>query len=252
MTEPDRLHFSDLKLIGTSPLHYKTRPKKRTRSLSVGSGLHAMLFDTARVVCYEGIRRGKKWESFAEEHQDALLMIESEYHPIKGMASAIRRHTVAMRLLEGEREQTIQWRMAGFDCEGTPDVFKVNEYDAEDSLVELKTTASSDPRRFIRDTWKYHYPAQLAWYRQGLLESKRANPQHHYIVAVESSAPYPVTVFRVTEQAIERGERTWRLWLERLKVCRESDYWPAYTESIVDIDAEDDGPFEITSGGNPL
>jgi hypothetical protein len=49
-------------------------------------------------------------------------------------------------------------------------------------------------------------------------------------------------VFRLTDNAIDLGERACRAWLERLLVCEDSDAWPAYTDAVVPFDiAEDDG-----------
>jgi hypothetical protein len=86
----------------------------------------------------------------------------------------------------------------------------------------------------------YGYHSQLAWYRRALIESRFGTPASLWIVAAESAPPYPVTVFRLTEQAIEQGERACRSWLELLKVCEESDSWPAYTDAVVPFDVPDD------------
>ncbi|HYF25325.1 MAG TPA: hypothetical protein VD931_06265, partial [Baekduia sp.] len=45
---------------------------------------------------------------------------------------------------------------------------------------------------------------------------------------------------RLTSRALEQGERLWRLWFERFQVCEQSGYWPAYAESVVDLDVPDD------------
>jgi hypothetical protein len=78
-----------------------------------------------------------------------------------------------------------------------------------------------------------------AWYRRALIECGFGTPASYWIVAVESAPPYPVTVFRLTDNAIEQGERACRAWLERLLVCESADCWPTYTEAAVPFDIAD-------------
>ena len=66
------------------------------------------------------------------------------------------------------------------------------------------------------------------------------------LLAVESTAPYVVTVFRVTERALEQGRRTYRLWFERLMACEEADEWPGYVQSVVPLDVPESD--EVTFG----
>jgi hypothetical protein len=60
-----------------------------------------------------------------------------------------------------------------------------------------------------------------------------------YIVAVESSAPYPVTVIRVTDKMRNKGARQCRMWFEQLLVCERSGHFPGYVEADVDWDDDD-------------
>ncbi len=76
--------------------------------------------------------------------------------------------------------------------------------------------------------------------RERFMEGARANgytADELYIIGVESSAPYPVTVLKLTDDMIELGRKTYRLWLEKLRVCLDSDVWPGYTRTIVDFAA---------------
>ena len=118
-----------------------------------------------------------------------------------------------------------------------------------ENLVELKTGKSAHPERFVSAGKFYGYHAQLAWYRRAMIESGVGTPASLWIVAAESAPPYPVTVFRLTEQAIELGERACRAWLENLLVCEANDSWPAYTDAVVPFDVEDYGSVTLTIDG---
>jgi hypothetical protein len=54
-------------------------------------------------------------------------------------------------------------------------------------------------------------------------------------------------VFKLTEQAVDMGRRLYRLWLEQLAGCIESNQWPGYAQSVVDFDVApvDEEPFVL-------
>ncbi|HEY3495953.1 MAG TPA: PD-(D/E)XK nuclease-like domain-containing protein [Polyangiaceae bacterium] len=230
------LHFSQLKAIARSPLHYKhglSVPLRDTKSLRMGRAVDAILFGTCGVVDYKGQRRGKEWEAFAQANAGSICLNATEAAQVRGMAKALEQHSDAMYLLSGTRQRTIRWKIAGRECEGTPDSFRPAE------LADLKTCESAQPARFPWKARQYGWTAQVCWYREGLEQAGLAAPSVLCLVAVESKPPHPVTVFELTERAIDEGTRTWRLWFERLRACEESNEWPAYAASRVPFDAAD-------------
>lgn len=244
------VHFSDLKRMSQSPLHYAywlERERAETKALRLGSAVDALLFGTCGVVGFDGQRRGKEWAAFAQANAGAICLNKTENELVRGMADAIERHGEAHELLSGERQKLIEWKLAGRDCAGTPDAF------TDGRIVELKTCRTSHPDRFPWDARRLGYNAQLDWYAEGLLQSGRQRPSTAYIVAVESTAPHPVTVFVLTDRALDQGARSWRLWFERLRACEESDAWPAYTESAVLFDVpEEEGSASLLIGGEEV
>lgn len=248
----DPIHFSQLKAMGQSALHYKHRLENamaETKALRLGRAVDALLFGTCGVVGFDGQRRGKEWAAFAQANAAAICLNKTEHDQVMGMAGAIERHGEAMALLStGERQKLIEWQFSGRACAGTPDVF------TDGRIVELKTCRSSDPRRFVWDARRLGHHAQLSWYMEGLLQSGRARPHTAFIVAVESLAPHPVTVFVLTDRALDQGMRAWRIWFEQLRVCEESDAWPPYVEQAVpfDLPEEEEGGTKLVIGGEEV
>lgn len=241
--EPVR--FSRLKLMGKSPAHYITGNGEETGPMRKGSALHAFLLgQTEKIAVYrDGVRNPKsaKWIEFRAEHAGKHLLIPSEFETADKMRQSVERHDRAMELLAGTRETRITWTLAGRACAGTPDVVQLRA-DGSKVLVELKTAQSSAPDLFRWQARKLAYHAQVAWYARGLemaLAYKPGPVVEQYIVAVESSAPYPVTVFRVTDALRTAGERQARCWLEQLLVCERTGTWPGYVDCDVDMDEED-------------
>jgi hypothetical protein len=247
------VRFSNLKCMGASPEHYLQAIQGgfvATPSMQLGSAVDALVYATQPVVAYPGpVRRGKAYDAFLLEHDHAIVLTAKDLALAHGMARGIERNPKAVLVRDGQRQRTIEWKINGRACRGTPDVFTLR------TVSDLKTTQCSDPDRFRWHARKYAYHAQLAWYRNGLVLSELASPEEAFIVAVESKRPHTTTVFRLTERALEIGNRTWRLWWERLMVCEDSEHFPGYREGIVDLDIDEyDGAdgFELTMGGEAL
>jgi hypothetical protein len=244
------LHFSQLKSMAQSPMHYQhalSVRREETRQMRLGSALDAGVFGTRNVVVYPGDRRGKAWKEFEAAHPGDIIITAKEEPQVAGMARALLSRPDALELLRGERQKTLDWTLAGRACQGTPDAF------TPDRIADLKSCESSSPERFPYKARRFGWIAQLAWYVEGLVQSGHARPAKSYLVAVESTAPHPVTVFELTERALEQGTRTWRLWFERLRACEESNAWPAYAESFVPLDVpEENDSFSLTIGGEEM
>ncbi|TAK10607.1 MAG: hypothetical protein EPO32_14855 [Anaerolineae bacterium] len=235
------LHFSQLKHINRSPAHYRyalDNLRDDTVSLRLGRAVHSALLGGDPIVRWEGAsRRGKAYEAWRGiQDPNAIILIDSEVYRIEGMTEAIRKNRHAMPLLEGSRELNLSWTWLGRDCAGRIDVV------GERALrtVELKTARSAEPGQFVRDALRFGYHAQLAWYNQGVIESGLGAPEESYVVAVESTPPYPVSVLRLTDRALDMGQRVLRVWMERLLTCEAVNHWPEYFDMVVPFDVPDD------------
>lgn len=237
------LHFSRLKLIARSAAHYQGATVEETYAMERGTAVHKMLLTKARVIGYPGkVRNGKEWDKFEADNADATILTGKEFGKAQAMAEAVRRCPEAMRVLEGRQETQIGWKFGERECEGTPDVVEV------DYVTELKATRCSEPGKFAWQARSMAYHAQLAWYLDG--ETWRRSKEHHsdppptraYCVAVESTAPFPVTVFELTERMLDEGRRLYRLWFERLLTYEAADQWPPYAQGVVALDVPDDEP----------
>lgn len=244
MNTNDPVRFSRLKLLGKSPAHYACPPAE-TGAMRKGSALHAYLLGQKhRVALYEGGRRDertKAYQEFLAEHPGQLIVIPSEMVHIDGMRKSLESHARAMGLLDGIQEQTITWYLGDRACQGTPDVVHLRR-DGTKTLVELKTCNTAAPGLFRWHAKNLAYHAQVAWYADGLDRTMAYAPgpvTEVFVVAVESTPPYPVTVFRACESILAKGRRQWRLWFETLRVCEQSGRFPGYVESDVDWEDEE-------------
>lgn len=231
------VRFSDLNYMALSPAHYRAHissPAEETDAMRVGSAVHGLVLGSGRpiAVWYGGRRQGKAWDEFCLEHTDDLILTSKQYDLATAMAGSVMACPEAAGLFEGRRECRAEWELAGFHCAGTPDVA------GEGFITDLKTTCDANPERFIRDAMRRFYHVQLAWYLDGLNWAATRRGEHDevhsaFLVAVESKPPHVVTVFELGHDALDLGRRIHRQWLERLRVCIDSDEWPGYVQCRV-------------------
>lgn len=231
------VRFSHLKAYGRSPmhgLHARIGENIQTYAMQRGTAVHALCFGNRRVIGYPGaVRRGKEYDAFVAENPDAEILTASEFEKSKRMADAIMSNPLAAPLLAGINETTLKAKWMGMDCRATPDVRGL------DYLTELKTSATSEPNKFLWQALRMHYPAQM-WFQKIIAELNGYTADRLYIVACESAEPYPVTVFEIQPRACDIAARELVLWMERLKACEQSKQFPPYCQSIVPLDVPED------------
>lgn len=237
----DPVHFSTLKRIAQSPMHYRyalAHPPSDTPSFRFGRLVHGLVLGGHEPLVYDGDRRGKAWADFKAAHEGADIVTADEMARARAAADAVLSHREAARLLDGcETEVAIDWQIGERACAGRVDALHPSR------VVELKTASTADPERLMRAARHYGYHAQLSWYAHGAgLVAPEA-----YIIAVESAAPHAVSVLRLTPRTLDEGARIWRLWIERLLACEAADEWPGYAQTVLDWDtdgADDDLIFD--------
>lgn len=229
------VRFSHLRAYGRSPLHgwhARTQPEtKPTAAMELGSAVDALLFKHKRVVAYPGAtRRGKEYDAFVAANEDALILTGTDFAKAQRMADAVASCKMAEPWLKGAYQQTILFDWNGMPCRATPDV------KGDGFLTELKTSASSDPAKFAWHALRMSYHAQMRMQNLACQDSAL----DHFIVCCESNEPYPVTVFRFEQRALDAGEKLLVLWSETLKNCEASQHFPPYSSTICPIDVPDE------------
>lgn len=235
----ERVHFSELKKIGTSPAHYlhtatQPRTSKGSAAMVFGTLVHAIVLG-ADFAVYEGERRGNAWRDFADENVSRLIVTRKEYDRALPCAEAVIRHPIASQFIRGRREVYLEWEWCGRACAGQLDVL------APWFITDLKITASASPGWFRYQAIKMGWHVQGRWYQIGA-EQNGHEPREVYIIACESKPPHAVTVFRLPPETLQEGERIARSWMETLLVCEDADSWPEYAQCVVDLEVNEAGP----------
>ena len=242
MIDPRSLpcRYSALKQFAVSPLHYWHAMQgdyAESRSMKLGSGAHAMLFEQPFKV-FEGHRRGKAWDQYKDEHAGALILTSTEAAEARAMCDALRGNALAMSVLFApgvQHERRIDWCWNGRAFRSTPDAFGPRH------LADLKCLRSAHPDEVAKQSRKMQYHAQAALYRKALREAGLSTVEDCYLVVVENAKPHPVTVLRFTPMALEQGERSLVFWDEQRRACEDANEYPGYVQSVVDLDLPGDG-----------
>lgn len=236
------LRWSDLKHILVSPAHFKYRRERgvpETSYMRVGAlADHLVMPGKRQFALYDGVRRGLEWTRFRADNPTHTILNKREWSEASAIAGSILGNSKAMEVLTGTKQGTFHWNIGDEPCIGTPDVV------GDGFISDLKVTADASPNRFARHAMRMLWPAQLAWYSNGL-RLKGLDVKEHYIVAVESKPPYLVQPYLLSDLSMEWGDRKWREAFERYRYCTENDYWPGYADGIasLDVPVETEGTF---------
>jgi len=244
----DRVNWSTLKHILTSPKHYRywlANPRPDSEALLVGRATHCAVYepdefgaryvvaprfnracndDTARAKGYDGGKQAAaEWDA---SHTGAEVIEADAMKRIVGMRDALMADPVSGPMLRGGRKEfRIEWtdHETGIECRGRVDHVR-------GGLRDLKTTRSL--LSFECDVARLMYHAQLAWYLDGLKLAGIDATDAPCLIAVENEPPFDVQVLTFTEEDLDAGRRLYRDALDTLAVCRRLDHWPGVARGV--------------------
>ena len=172
---------------------------------------------------WQGERRaGKEWETFRAANSARTILKVDEYQRCLGMRDAVRAHPAAGPAIQyGQAEVSIAW-----DDPETGRACKARLDFVGGSIIDIKTTADIDPRRFAASALRYGYVHQLAWYRWGLETVTGVTSYPCQIIAVESDAPHDVALYTLDELDLAAALDEVKEIVRRYVECEESGSWP--------------------------
>ena len=270
----DPVNWSTLKHIRTSPKHYRhalTHPRKDTDALLLGRLVHCAVYEPEQVgkryIKEPRLHRGMKDETAfargyeggretAEQFDAMCTTLDVVPAEIWARAHACRDAILAdpfgaAFVTGGYSEQRIEWvdEQTGIECRGRVD--HVNG-----RLSDLKTAQTVDPRMFGSAAARYGYHAQMAWYLDGLEANGISMQVPPALVTVESSEPYDVVVYELSDADLDAGRRIYGECLDTLALCRMTGQWPGVSGGHVrtlELPAwAAPEPEGLTIGGDPL
>lgn len=232
-------------LIQKSPAHFRwvmDHPPEQKQVFDVGSAAHRLVLGVGQPievieVEVEATRDGRKQRIIADNHMFRLVqeaedrarkagkipLLPAEFQAVQDMADKLSEHTLAMELLsEGQPEVTAYahdqdcnvWMRGRFDFLGP-------------TVLDYKTSTTSEPDAFLRKAIDLGYDFQAAWYID-LLTLCGFDLRGWAFLVQEKTPPFVVTVIVPPPDFIERGRRLKRRALEMFRDCTEAGKWPGY------------------------
>lgn len=242
---------SELKKLMKSPMHYKhwkDNQEEDTPSLLFGRASHKYVLETydfynefaVAPICDRRTKEGKAiWEKFLQESAGKEVITQEQFEQIDAMRNAAYATPFVSKLLSGEKELSF-WGVdeeTGLVIKCRPDC--LTEWAGKHILIDYKTSQDVENMKFYRDSIKFGYDLQLAYYRDIL----KQNTGHDYmvvIIAQEKTAPYVTNVFQLSERYLDNGVELYKEMLKVYKECSESGNWYGYMRDGISILGEPD------------
>jgi hypothetical protein len=235
------VNISSLCWIAKSPKHYKCRPRKSTKAMSLGTAAHAATLEPERFQTdfaawsdrssngNMAARRGAAWEAFCALHSGQTIITQDEYVDALEIANAVRRDELCAEVLAtGQPEVALVWvhEGTGILCKGRVDWLDIDGGRA--LFADLKTAADIEPGPFLNKAAKLHYHTRMAWYHDAIKQLSGMGEDdtlETLILAVESGKPHDAACYWMPEEALDAGRAEYEDWMSRLKSAQAFDNW---------------------------
>lgn len=237
----------------------RTHPRPDTPAFRLGRLVHCAILEPMRlmkdfVVNPYADFRSKAAQTWKTDQEAAgkTVITDAQFRAAEDMQRAVWNHPLAKRhVMEGEPEATFTWTdsRTGLPAKGRIDLLN-------GAIVDLKSAPQVGREAFGRDAARYHYPARLAYYRDGIA-AVTGQELPVVLVAIQKQAPFDVGVYYLKEEQIESGRKLYERLMDEYRMCADSGVWPGVCESEelpLELPAWSTEVFadDITLDGEPL
>ena len=237
---------SELKKIAKSPAHYKyckENPTEDTPALLFGRAAHKYVLETydfynefaVAPVCDRRTKEGKEiWNKFVADSEGKDVITQEQFEQIDAMRNAAYATPFVSKLLSGDKELSFWGKDedTGLVIKCRPDC--LTEWNGKHILIDYKTAQDVENMKFYRDSIKFGYDLQLAYYKD-ILEQNTGKDYMVVIIAQEKTAPYVTNVFQLSNDYLENGREVYKEMLKIYKECTETDNWYGYMKDGISI-----------------
>lgn len=238
-------------LLTKSPLHaWHEHPRlggvarTSTKAMAAGSLVDILLLGGISRV--EVLDFGNYTTKVAREAKEAAIEAGKIPALTKELAAAfkvrdsIRENLKALGIeLSGRSQVAIEWEESSVHgdvlCRGKMDHVIFDQ----GKVYDLKIVNSAHPDAIKRKVLDFGYHVQRAAYVSAVskLRPDLAGRVDFVLLFVEGEPPYASTPVRLAGTFRELGERQWERACATWELCRSTDVWPGYADSVVGIDA---------------
>ena len=217
------LSYSSLKEFAKSPRHYISylnKERKSTPAMEFGSLVHCLLLQPEEFALNYMIapnldRRTKdgkaEYEKFLEASNGKTVVSADDYNNAYDLVANAKENQVISDAVMGCKSFESEWRA---EIGGLP-VRGFFDGEADDYILEVKTSNDAEPRTLINDFYKRMYHVQAGLYN--LVSEKPIK----YII-LETTAPYNSYIAMATDKYVSAGRKRALDLIEGFKYCMEN------------------------------
>lgn len=149
---------------------------------------------------------------------------ETMMGPIEAMRDAVFDHPIAAELFTGHQpEVSLFWEQDGVGMKARVDAL----HQSRGIMADLKTVRSARPNDFRKQISGLGYYIQGTHYRNGG-KAVTGFEMDWYFVAAQKTEPYTVSVHKLSQAALDHGQRRIEYAIRRYKQTQETG-WTGYT-----------------------
>lgn len=212
--------------------HAQLHSVEPTTSMAFGTLVHMMLLEQERfadeVVVYDGVKRGKDWESFSLANEKNTIVSRDLFNSLVSVEKSVSANNTALSLLSGsgKNELTLTWDDPIYgSAKARFDRWK------DDTIIDIKTCA--DLSTFNAQFVRMGYDVQFGWYREGAEKALGKKHAKAIVIAIENKEPFDVAVFAVPESAIQKGREDAIRIASDFNSCKDAGVYPgAFADAL--------------------
>lgn len=210
-----------------SVYHYLNRKPFESKSMAFGTAVHTALlepdnFNKEYYVLHNIDRRtkaGKEQFAAAEKlAKNKIMLPGQDKERIDAINKNFKKSTLAQYYSKGQIELSHYGEFQGANVRIRPDVLNRHK----DFIADVKTCQDNSPKAFKNDVYKYSYHLQAAFYMD-MLEIN-----HFRFITVQSTYPFTVEVYALSEEMIEQGRLAWKQAFADYQMYLETGVIPSY------------------------
>ena len=230
------LGSTSLKTLATkTPAHWKwdSEHPRNSDAFDLGTAAHSLILenDTSMFEIVDAanwMTKDAKAAKAAAHAAGRVPLLTKDFEQVQAMRDAVMAHPLAQAAFTGHvPERSIFWEHeSGTRLKTRPDALHTGG-PLGNLIVDLKTTASADPREFGRTAATFGYHIQQAHYQAGL-KAAYGEDFDFLFVLVEKQKPHLVSVIELNSEDVARGADLAERGVRVYNHCTQTGEWPGY------------------------
>jgi len=234
---------TNLDWINKSPAHFRynrAHPMKQTPAMAIGSAVHSAVLEPdlfLKEYCKaekfdRRTKAGKEaYADFEAQNEDKIVIDTETYDMVMAMSDKVNSIPMFRNIMDGAKtEVSAFYNWSGILRKSRADIFR------EDGiLADLKTCEDASYDAVQRSIVNWRYYVQSPFYLDNFTAATHRKYNQFIFIFVEKKPPYGVAFYAAGKEMLNKGTVAYKRNLDTYRECLETDVWPDYPETIIDV-----------------